>query len=131
MLIRDCEALLVSKDTLRGTGPLNWATDTAISAWDGITVVGTPQRVTKLKLANKRLNGSIQSCLGRMYSGLTHLDLSGNSLTGEIPPELGEMPNLESLKLSGNNFTECIPARLRDTGDHDLARLGLSYCEGE
>ena len=42
MLIRDCEALLASMHTLRGTGALYWATDTAITAWDGITVVGTP-----------------------------------------------------------------------------------------
>ena len=59
MLIRDCEALLASRDTLRGTGTFNWDIGSTMTAWDGITVVGTPQRVTKLKLANKSLTETI------------------------------------------------------------------------
>ena len=84
MLIRDCEALLASKDTLRGTGALNWATGTAITTWEGITVAGTPQRVTKLKLADKSLTGTIPERLADL-DGLTEIKLAGNTLTGCIP----------------------------------------------
>ena len=103
MLIRDCEALLASKDTLRGRGALNWATDTAITAWDGITVAGTPQRVTKLKLANK-------------------------SLTGTIPERLADLDGLTEIKLSGNTLTGCIPVALESVPTSDLGTLGLQDC---
>ena len=50
-LVKDCEALLAAKDTLRGTAALNWAAGTALSSWTGVTTGGTPTRVTGLSLA--------------------------------------------------------------------------------
>ena len=50
-LVKDCEALLAAKDTLRGTAALNWSTGTALSSWTGVTTGGTPTRVTGLSLA--------------------------------------------------------------------------------
>ena len=49
-LVSDCEALLASRDTLAGDATLNWSADTPIADWDGITLEGTPQRVTELQL---------------------------------------------------------------------------------
>ena len=89
-LMRDCFALLAAKDTLRGTGTLNWSVDEAIADWDGVTVAGTPQRVTKLELANKSLTGSIPASLGKL--DLTTLKLADNSLTGCIPVALRDVP---------------------------------------
>ena len=60
--------------------------------------------------------------------GLTHLDLSNNSLTGEIPGELGRLENLTSLKLSGNSLTGCIPLALKDVASNDLSSLNLLCC---
>ena len=57
-LVKDCEALLAAKDTLRGTATLNWSTGTAMSSWTGITTGGTPTRVTGLSLASKSMTGS-------------------------------------------------------------------------
>ena len=102
-LMRDCYALLEAKDALRGTATLNWSVDTTIAQWNGVTVGGTPKRVTKLLLANKSLNGTIPWALERL-DGLAELRLSGNALTG------------------------CIPVALRSVATHDLASLGLSYC---
>ena len=98
-LAGDCEVLLVAKDTLRGTGSLNWSTGTAIGSWDGVTVSGTPNRVTGLSLGSRSLTGSIPWELGSLGE-LTVLDLSGNSLTGSIPPELGSLSKLTTLSLS-------------------------------
>ena len=102
-LVKDCEALLAAKDALRGTGALNWATGTAIGSWDGVTVGGTPERVTKLKLANK-------------------------SLTGIIPKDLEKLDALAEIKLSGNTLTGCIPASLKSVATNDLSSLSLPYC---
>ena len=49
-LVSDCKALMAGKDTLRGTATLNWDYDLAITSWHGVTVSGSPQRVTGLKL---------------------------------------------------------------------------------
>ena len=126
-LMPDCFALLAAKDTLRGTATLNWGLDTSITSWDGVTVEGTPKRVTKLLLSNKSLTGSIPKELGQL-TGLTHLDLSRNSLTGEIPSELGELSGLVELKLSGNRLEVCIPLALKDVATNDLSSLNLLYC---
>ena len=123
----DCMVLLAAKDTLRGTGTLNWSTETAISSWDGVTIGGTPSQVTKVELDNESLTGSIPARMG-MLSELTHLDLSDNSLTGDIPAELGWLSNLTEIKLSGNSLTGCIPLALKNVATNDLSSLNLPYC---
>ena len=84
-LANDCEALLDSKETLEGTsGSLNWATFTPIAQWQGITLQGTPKRVTRLLLRKMpQLDGTIPGALGRL-SGLESLSLYANGLTGPI-----------------------------------------------
>ena len=102
-LVKDCQVLLEAKDTLRGSGSLDWSTGTAIANWEGITVAGTPMRVTKLELANKSLNGS-------------------------IPAGLADLDALNTIKLAGNTLTGCIPAKLKDIATNDLSSLNLPYC---
>ena len=108
-LLDDCEALLEARDTLDGTGTLNWSETTPISQWDGVSLGGTPRRVTRLDLAGKGLGGTIPSVLGRL-SMLTHLNLRSNDgLTGEIPSELGYLSNLRVLNLHSNSHSGSIP----------------------
>ena len=126
-LVHDCEALLAAKDTLRGTATLNWSKDLAIGSWDGITMSGTPSRVTEVDLSSESLSGTIAAELGRLIK-LTDLDLSSNALTGSIPAELGLLINLEEVRLSGNSLTGCIPVALKDVATNDLNSLNLRYC---
>ncbi len=126
-LVRDCMTLLAVKDTLRGTGSLNWGTGTAIGSWDGVTTSSNPSGITKLLRSNEDLSGTIPPELGDLFA-LTHLDLSSNSLTGEIPRELGILTNLESIKLSGSSLTGCIPTALKSVSTSDLSSLNLHYC---
>ena len=126
-LMLDCTALLTAKETLAGTATLDWSVDTAITDWEGVTVAGTPRRVTKVLLSDESLSGTIPSELGDL-SELTHLNLSSNSLTGEIPRQLGRLSNLQEIRLSGNSLTGCIPAALKDVPTNDLDSLNLLDC---
>ena len=110
-LVSDCAGLLASRDTLSGSATLNWSADLAVEDWEGVTVGGSPRRVTRLILSRNQLTGSIPGELGGL-ANLQTLDLSGNQLTGEIPAELGSLTNLEGLDLSGNELTGEIPAEL-------------------
>ena len=49
-------------------------------------------------------------------------------LTGSIPVELRDLPNLEALYLARNQLTGCLPAGLLDLPLNDLNRLGLTFC---
>ena len=110
-LVADCEALLAARDTLAGSGTLNWSGSTAIAAWDGVTLSGSPLRVTSLALSDSQLTGTIPPELGNL-NNLERLNLTRNQLTGDIPPELSLLTNLQLLALGGNQLTGPIPTWL-------------------
>ena len=110
-LVSDCDALLAARDILVGSESLNWSADTPIEYWDGVTVDGTPQRVTGLDLLGNGLTGEIPVELGNL-TNLTELDLYFNWLTGTIPMELGDLANLQRLNLGSNQMTGEIPTEL-------------------
>ena len=76
------------------------------------------------------MTGEIPAWLGDL-SNLEVLSLGFNQLTGEIPAWLGDLSNLENLSLSDNQLTGCVPAALRNVAHHDLAELGLDFCEAD
>ena len=127
-LVADCEVLLAARDTLAGASSLDWLAITPVGDWSGITLSGTPQRVTGLDLTNKQLTGSISAALGSLTE-LQSLLLSNNQLTGEIPRELARLSNLSSMALSQNQLDGCIPEGLRDVASNDLTSLGLPFCD--
>ena len=110
-LVSDCATLLAARDTLAGTATLNWAANTPITQWEGITIRGVPGRVNQLFLTRRGLTGEIPAELGNL-SNLQWLGLSGNQLAGTIPTELGNLPNLTELSLRDNQLTGEIPREL-------------------
>ena len=150
-LVYDCETLLAARDTLAGTATLNWSANTSITGWNGITLGGTPRRVTGLDVSSLGMTGEIPRELGSL-SNLQYLDLSDNQLTGVIPGELGNLSHLEQLNLrdngltgvipgelgglaslqvlhlSGNHLVGCVPDGLRKVADSDLVSLALPFC---
>ena len=82
-----------------------------MSAWEGVTLRGTPQRVTQLRLENRGLNGSVPAALGNL-AGLRRLKLGSNRLTGSIPSSLGRLTHLNNLELESNRLTGPIPPEL-------------------
>ena len=100
-LVADCEALLSSKDALRGDAPLDWGGGLAIGDWEGVAVSGEPPRVTSLDLRGKGLTGSISRALRRL--------------------------RLDEALFGGNALTGCVPSAFEDASG-DAASLGLPWC---
>ncbi|MXY88790.1 MAG: hypothetical protein F4Y92_08025 [Dehalococcoidia bacterium] len=126
-LVSDCESLLRVRDTLRGTATLNWSAGSAMTSWEGITVAGTPQRVTKLELASGSLDGQLSGLLGNL-TALTQLRLNGNALTGGIPSKLQLLTALTHLYLANQGLVGCVPSSLRAIANNDIAAMGLDDC---
>ncbi len=80
-----------------------------VNGWRGVTV--TNDRVTGLQLFSNQLTGSIPTELGNL-SNLEDLRLNFNQLTGSIPTELGNLSNLIRLQLNENQLTGSIPTEL-------------------
>ena len=127
-LVQDCAALLGARDALAGPGRLNWDGTRALSAWTGVTVGGTPQRVTGLRLGAQGLSGPVPAALGQL-AHLTALDLRGNALTSAVPEALGTLTRLTELHLSGTRLTGCLPAALAGVTTTDAAMQGLAACQ--
>ena len=70
-LVSDCANMLEMLNTLSGDGDTpNWKARTPMSQWQGVTVAGTPSRVTKIELSGRGLSGTIP---GRRLSKLSEL----------------------------------------------------------
>jgi len=109
----ECEALIALYNSTDGA---NWGendgwnvTNTPCS-WSRVTCRGGGH-VSWLYLYNNQLTGEIPTELGNL-SNLESLLLSSNQLTGKIPRELGNLSNLESLSLRNNQLTGEIPSEL-------------------
>ncbi|WP_419552385.1 cell wall-binding repeat-containing protein [Candidatus Poriferisodalis sp.] len=113
-LIADCNILLAAKPILIGDSTqatLNWSPDVAMFRWDGIKIARTYAHVAEVSLSSNDLSGSIPPELGNL-TNLDKLWLSDNELTGSIPPELGNLTNLDTLLLYDNELSGSIPVEL-------------------
>ena len=81
----------------------NWLSDVPIGEWSDVTTDD---------------NGRV-----------TLLILNYNQLSGEIPPELGNLANLGYLTLSGKQLSGCVPSSLLGRLEMDYSDLGsLRFC---
>ena len=128
-LVRDCETLIAARTALFYGRWVNWGSGSPLVLWQGVTITGTPPRVTGLDLDYEDLSGTIPPELGAL-DHLQRLNLFRNYyLSGPIPPELSALRQLTTLWLSGNRLTGCIPVGLKRVEHNDLAELGLPDCE--
>ena len=99
----------------------NWMSDAPLGEWRGVTT-NDDGRVTDLRRGGNELSGEIPPELGSL-SNLEELYLKGNGLSGEIPPELGSLSNVWYLSLGVNELSGEIPAELGSLSN--LKLLGL------
>lgn len=100
----------------------NWLSSAGICHWEGVRChvraddseeggVNDDRDgdVRYLELANNNLAGEISNDVFWAMPYLTHVDLSGNRLTGTISSAVGHLTVLEHLDLSGNNLGGSVP----------------------
>lgn len=113
----------------RGSKYTLWnSTDVSPCKWPGISCDGVGNRVTGVNLSGDNLAGNIFDSFSAL-TGLTHLDLSMNTIENAIPADMGTCQSLRFLNLSHN----IIGGELNLTGLNSLEILDLSMnrLEGE
>ncbi len=105
----------------------NWLTDKPLREWFGVNTDSDGQ-VTSLNLAYNFLQGQIPPEIGGL-SSLTSLRLGGSyALTGPLPEELFDLPELRNLNLRSFELGGPLPpeiAGLTQLESLNLARTGL------
>ena len=126
VFLTDRRVLEILYDELGGDGwtdNTNWKTDKPLDEWYGVSI-NADGRVDSLSLWSNSLTGEIPPELGDL-SSLEFLWLNSNSLTGEIPSELGSLWDLRGLNLQQNSLTGELPPELGSLSS--LEHLWLPY----
>ena len=122
-------ALYDATDGPNWTNSANWLTDAPLGEWYGVTA-DDDGRVLRLQLQGNRLAGEIPPELGSL-SKLDELSLSGNELSGTIPAELGDLSNLWTLRLFDDELSGEIPSVLGSLSNLRGLRLDDNKLSGE
>ncbi|XP_029128561.1 BRASSINOSTEROID INSENSITIVE 1-associated receptor kinase 1 isoform X2 [Cajanus cajan] len=86
--------------------------------------------VTRVDLGNLKLTGQLVPQLGELPN-LTSLKLDGNNISGTIPDELGNLTNLVNLDLYMNNISGPIPDKLANLKKLRYLRLNNNNLSGK
>ena len=115
VFLTDRRVLEILYDELGGDGwrnNTNWKTDKPLDEWHGVSI--------------------------NAYGRVDKLTLSANDLTGEIPPELGSLSDLEYLRISGSltlltdsYLTGAIPPELGSLSNLETLHLSSNFLTGE
>ena len=145
-LVRDCQTLVGLRDSLSGRELLIWGRTIPIEEWEGISVGGSPQRVTHVEIEKARFDrygwpersrcgdvslhgGIIPASLGEL-DGLKVLSIRDSCLSGEIPADLGELLNLEVLELERTSLSGGIPSQLGELESLKVLNLRFNRLTG-
>ena len=129
--ITDRNALIALYNATGGAGwydDRHWLSDLPIGEWRGVTTDGDG-RVIGIDLSSNQLSGAIPPELGNL-ANLEELSLNVNQLSGAIPPELGNLANLERLYLSENQLSGAIPPELGNLANLEELSLSANQLSG-
>ena len=88
------------------------------------------ENTTVLYLNGNSITGSIPPEIGNLTNLIT-LGLDDNQLTGSIPPEIGNLTNLQQLGLSWNQLSGEIPSEIGNLVNLTYLELFLNQLTGE
>ncbi|XP_021288731.1 receptor kinase-like protein Xa21 [Herrania umbratica] len=87
----------------------NWSISTSVCNWIGVSCGSKHQRVTVLSLSNLSLTGTLPPHLGNL-SFLSFLNIEENGFEGSLPVELANLHRLRYISLANNNFAGELPS---------------------
>ena len=128
----DREALVALYNATDGANWLRnegWLSEAPIGEWFGV-ITDDDCCVIRLDLRGNQLTGEIPPDLGELVN-LTTLRLWVNQLSGEIPPELGRLISLQKLELASNQLTGEIPPELGELASLQSLELFSNQLSGE
>ena len=105
-----------------------WLSDAPVGDWYGVNVDGRG-RVVELALDVNSLSGRIPPEIGNL-TNLVSLNLSGNQLTGSMPRQLGNMTALRWVSLSRNQLSGSIPPEIGNLSGMTQLRLNDNDLSG-
>ena len=103
----------------------NWLTDVPLGDWHGVEINGEG-RVISLELLENGLVGHLPPELGDLAE-LERLELDANQLVGSIPRELGSLSNLRWLSVVENKLEGRIPSELGDLAELEGLELANNH----
>lgn len=120
----ECEALVMFYWAANGPNWIdhtNWLTHILPCSWKGVTC--TAGHVTSISLADNHLTGSLPPEVGNLEN-LQIFNLLRNQVSGEIPSEITNLHNLRTLDFSFNALDGPLPSGLE--GLYSLIEFDLS-----
>ncbi|KAJ0260373.1 Protein kinase domain-containing protein [Hirschfeldia incana] len=105
------------------------ATAVTPCSWFHVTC-NNETKVVRVDLGNANLSGQLVPQLGQLPN-LQYLELFNNNITGGIPEELGVLTELVSLDLYMNNISGSIPSSLGNLKKLRFLRLNNNALSGE
>ena len=113
---------------------LAWGQDcTADDGTEGVELWGNCYSIeytNSLNLTNSGLTGEIPPEIGELIN-LTYLNLGDNALEGSIPPEIGNLTNLEYLSFYNNQLTGSILPEIGNLTNLKFLGLSINNLEGK
>jgi hypothetical protein len=88
------------------------------------------EETSQFQISGQELSGEIPPEIGRL-TNLELLFLNSNQLTGEIPPEIGNLTNLHTLYLNNNQLTGEIPPEIGNLTNLTSLNLYINQLTGE
>ena len=140
LTVSDRAALVALYDATDGPNwrnNANWLSEEPLDSWEGVTT-DDRGRVIQLHLVEQQLNGSLPAEIGDLTK-LKWLNIARNrnpnlnlnlNLTGDIPPEMAQLTELEVLYLWENDLTGSVPTWMGDLTNLRLVSLGHNRLSG-
>ncbi len=137
--VSECQALVAF---YYATGGPNWLVKTGWlqtntpCTWYGVICTGGT--VTHLNLGNNRLIGKLPVALTYLsnlrrldlHNNWWQLDASANRISGSIPPQLGSLSSLQTIRLDFNQLTGSLPPEIGGLTSLQVLDLDSNYLTG-